>query len=350
MTGITNSSIQPWLDFDGRNLPASIPSCRYIDEGADAYRNLSTTDCGRVCGSTQILYSTSNPNNLFTCGLWITSTLNYYDAGKTQFWEDLLVRFEGLGLNSSNVTQAYAARNAISTTMYSLEQASVLNTYQSGSSSHGSCSEQALFPDLFSVHEPNLPKYLHKCVNTICAPPSLNPDIGGIGVFISLLMQLCIAMLVLFAILYIAFGLPMTGRRRRVQMINLFAALVEFHKAQCYFISIVQIAALVVARQAYHYSWKPLAPTPPVYDILLSIPLAMNGIIPVIFTLSCISLYSRLSWHIIGLTSVAFTLSSTTLVLVNKWMMLLVKKEKQERDVVDFRPDTLAQSVCGSKA
>lgn len=182
MTGITNSSIQPWLDFDGRNLPASIPSCRYIDEGADAYRNLSTTDCGRVCGSTQILYSTSNPNNLFTCGLWITSTLNYYDAGKTQFWEDLLVRFEGLGLNSSNVTQAYAARNAISTTMYSLEQASVLNTYQSGSSSHGSCSEQALFPDLFSVHEPNLPKYLHKCVNTICAPPSLNPDIGGIGV------------------------------------------------------------------------------------------------------------------------------------------------------------------------
>lgn len=130
-------------------------------------------------------------------------------------------------------------------------------------------------------------------------------------------------MLILFGILYIAFSQSINGRRRKTQMMSLFTALVEFHKAQCYFISAIQTAALVFARQAY--GLDPIShgsQTPPVYDILLSVILSMNGLIPVIFTLSCISLYSRLSWHIIVLTFVTVTLSSGTLISMRKWLIL----------------------------
>lgn len=100
-------------------------------------------------------------------------------------------------------------------------------------------------------------------------------------------------------------------KRERSHSHALAIALVEFHRAQCYFISAIEIAAIVLGD-------KPdiavgMEEMPPFVDVLLSIPLSMNGFVPVVFTLTFISRYGRLSWYTIILSVLTITLSTGSL-------------------------------------
>ena len=70
--------------------------------------------------------------------------------------------------------------------MDTLAKITKVQTYQSDSSLEGACSEQALFPTSTLTLNYDLPQFLQTCVNAICAPRTLNPDLGGIGVGFSL--------------------------------------------------------------------------------------------------------------------------------------------------------------------
>ena len=189
MDGVSkNSPIQAWLDFHGDNWPTTVPECHDLQDEDGVLAK--TANCTTVCADSDAnLSGSGTPNHLLTCGLWATMTWMDFSDNQTYTSQishppdSLLGRCKNLGLNASNATYAFAARNAVSSALDTLAKNTRLQTYQSDPSSIGACSEQALFPSpsndqiITDIHQS-----LRTCVSAICAPESLNPDLGGIGV------------------------------------------------------------------------------------------------------------------------------------------------------------------------
>ena len=207
MAGISGSSIQKWLDlelndylnFSTETIPATIPSCQTMRR---ATGEVNLDNCTKVCNSSNYLLNDRLPNNLLTCGLWATlvtldsykealdttmdsysEALDSYDGGEAlhKHFQDVLARFTTLGLDAGDEAYVYAAKGAVSTTMFTLLKGNRIQTYQ-GDSIQGLCSQQNLFPTASFEFSTNIPQHVRDCVTTICAPRSLNPDLGGIGV------------------------------------------------------------------------------------------------------------------------------------------------------------------------
>lgn len=88
--------------------------------------------------------------------------------------------------------------------------------------------------------------------------------------------------------------------------------------------------------------------------MLLSLPLSLNGIVPIALTLCCIARYARLSWHIIGISFVVFALSTGALGAATKW--ILTASDAFGPDMLSvnnagfdwYDGIALARQVCGS--
>lgn len=101
----------------------------------------------------------------------------------------------------------------------------------------------------------------------------------------------------------------------------------EFHKAQCYFSSVIQITALAL----FHNSKKgrtadnnsetsyTAGTYQDFFDTTVLIVIASSGLIPVSLILACITRYGRQSWYLLMLSWVAITLASTTLISSYYW-------------------------------
>ena len=201
MAGISGSSIQPWLDlevddylnFSTATIPATIPSCQTRQRITG---EVNFNNCTKVCNSSGSLIDDKFPNNLLTCGLWATLvTLDSYneqtytmqpDVTKAvhEQYQDALGRFTTLGLDAGDEAYVSAAIEAVSTTMFTLLKENRIQTYQ-GDSIQGLCSQQALLPTGAFEYNTDIPQHVRDCVTMICAPRSLNPDLGGIGVSIT---------------------------------------------------------------------------------------------------------------------------------------------------------------------
>ena len=88
-------------------------------------------------------------------------------------------------------------------------------------------------------------------------------------------------------------------------------ALNDFHGAQCYFSSTIQIAALVLFHQAQQSSQGPSGTIDITANVLVV--LAATGLVPIIVTLTCITRLGRLSWYLLLLSCVTMTLATATL-------------------------------------
>ena len=93
------------------------------------------------------------------------------------------------------------------------------------------------------------------------------------------------------------------------------AALVDFHKAQCYFSSTVQIAALIGSLG----NTGSVLQTEQSYDTSALVILATSGFIPITFGLASITRFGRPSWHLIMLSFITFALASATLLHYNNY-------------------------------
>ena len=177
--------MQPCLDFNGDALIPPILPCQGVVNG----------DCSFACTSVQSLIRSVEPNNLATCGLWALM-VNVCSRSPQRMHNDGLEAFVPLGLDYQNATYASTATKAVS---------AVLSAFYLRTSSSTSgyderiplfCSEQQLFP-LFTQESPlydidrfrtysgansNAVLPLWYCVEKICSPRSLDPDLGGIGV------------------------------------------------------------------------------------------------------------------------------------------------------------------------
>lgn len=179
MSDNSHSAIQPWLDFRGDNLSATITPCD--SSGINNY------SCIAVCNNTQQILESKSANNLLTCGLW--ATLHLYEYFNTYVNPSLfpetrsfMNHFDSLGLDAADSAYGFMTMNAVSRTLSHVEQRTRMATYQAEPSSAGACNQQFLFPLIATVINDDLSKPLRDCVDAICTPRSLNPDLGGVGV------------------------------------------------------------------------------------------------------------------------------------------------------------------------
>ena len=223
-------NISSWLETGPDSIPDRIFRCQLPDHGASR-PNSTFGDCNSVCNDSMMILDPSPPNNLLTCGLWSTVLMrNYYNsiikpASYPQAGVQLL-EFASLGLRTNYTTYPYEAVGPLSTSLEVLQKASRFGPYQADKASQGACGQPVLFP---SNLESNLTKQLHKCVDVICLPQIINPNLGGIGVsqwscrqslllmsnkvYVSLLMQLSLTLIIFGTFLLLELWPKKTQRR-----------------------------------------------------------------------------------------------------------------------------------------
>ncbi len=126
-------------------------------------------------------------------------------------------------------------------------------------------------------------------------------------------MQSSIALIALFVLLGLEILGTFTRRSSRLHTEALIAGLVDFHRAQCYFSSTIQIVALILFTQSQTTDLSLRMSQSDSLDGSLLYGLATNGFIPIIPALVCITRYGRQSRYILVLSLVTSILATATL-------------------------------------
>lgn len=106
---------------------------------------------------------------------------------------------------------------------------------------------------------------------------------------------------------------PVTKRKD-----NLITALVDFHKAQCYFSGTIQITALILFQENQSNISILLKSNEPIFDKDLIdsnvlVLLATSAFVPICVVLACITRYGRHSWYVIVLSTITVLLATATM-------------------------------------
>lgn len=102
---------------------------------------------------------------------------------------------------------------------------------------------------------------------------------------------------------------------------GLVIALVEFHKAQCYFSTVIQIPALALYNRIDKTSTLTFVAfyDENYFDTSVMIVLASSALIPISLTLACITRYGRQSWYLLTLSWISAILGLTTSISSYYW-------------------------------
>ena len=188
MARITNSSIQIWLDFN-YNYANPIPPMTHPS-------GLHNDTYASICTQPDLLINPGHMSDLATCGLWATlvSLLDWSDQNHTQpvhFYEDHLRAFTSTRLDYMNRSQKATIFRTLSGSLSSLYLKGSNSVYYFDEKVPFYCSDYVLFstndaqnPFFDMIPEirktPGYP--LSKCMEVICSPRSVDPDLDGVGV------------------------------------------------------------------------------------------------------------------------------------------------------------------------
>lgn len=330
------SSIQPWLDFNG-TLP-TIGPCKYVETGHREASRVIDANCTTVCNHTLSLYSPL-VDNLVTCGLWATLISAYtiirpensLVPNSNELSIHLLEQFGRLGFNGAVHEHALAVADSISWRLQRLHFDAKSSTSSNDGMTPVACTRSELFPlGSNSNSTDHTLQALRSCLEAICSPITLNPDLAGIGVcnfplphlrtlisgsqvFSSFLIQSGIAILAFVALL----GFEITPKKTKEAHTNaMITALVDFHKCQCYFSSTIQITGLILFHAIQSHTAQPshgAALPPDIFDLSVLTVLALSGLVPVSLTLVCLTRYGHRTWHLIILSLITMAISTGTL-------------------------------------
>ena len=327
------SSIQPWLDFNG-TLPTIGPCKDVIMDHREPPRVIEA-NCTTVCNHTLSLYSPL-VDNLVTCGLWITligayttiSPDNCLVPNNNNQSTRLLGQFRHLGFNGDVHKHALAVADSISWRLQRLHFDAKILTSSNDGMTPVACTRSELFPLGSNSNSTNHTlQALRSCLQTICSPITLNPDLAGIGVstlrlrhhrilnsgsqvFSSFLIQSGIAILAFVALL----GLEIMPRRTKEVHTNaIVTALVDFHKCQCYFSSTIQITGLILFHAIRSHTAQASHGAADIFDLSVLTVLALSGLVPISLTLVCLTRYGHRTWHLIILSVITMAISTGTL-------------------------------------
>ena len=182
------SSIQAWLDFNG-TLP-TISSCHHVEMGHHEVPRVKEANCTTACNQSLSLYSPPY-DNLVTCGLWTTLISAYTTIGPGNYLvpnsnnqsTHLLKQFQELGFNDDVHEQALAVADSISSLLQLLYFDAKFLTSSNDGTTPSACTRSTLFPlGSNSNSTDHSLQALRSCLQAICSPVTLNPDLAGIGV------------------------------------------------------------------------------------------------------------------------------------------------------------------------
>ena len=192
MVAINETSIDPspcqYVNYTGH--------LAYPDGGAaviDTLPDITNACCTQVCDDSASLFA-PHTDNLVTCGVWSTLLSAYTAFGPNNTLVpnddkesiDLFNRFGDVGLGIGVIEYATAYADIISTCFQLLYYNARFFTYSDDGSTIGACTREVLFP-LGSNMNSSTPiiSALQTCLAAICSPITLNPDLAGIGVRVS---------------------------------------------------------------------------------------------------------------------------------------------------------------------
>ena len=348
MSRLTNSSIQPWIDFTNREYDISsiltfkfdVQPCQY--PGAPNF--VQSESCKAVCLNSTSLRAGSI--NLLNCGLW-TELMTLNMTGRPLWQSPLLAvaakgsvgqvldDFSAVGLDSGSIALLSAIKDTVSNTLLQWVPETAFS-YGTGYQ----CSYHALFGPVLEG-EAITPSAITRCVQTICYTRKLHPEIAGIGVFIAMNMQVW---LVIIASLLLIAG--HTSRLKGIKRIQsqcdrILTALNEFHQHQCFFFTTLLIAESLALRGKIEQSSSSMASQRPE-----AIPLLLSACLPIVVTHLLIARYGRLTWYMVAVTLLVFCCSvavmSAALALGS---LSFTKSGNEDQDVPPF-----LSHLCGSQS
>ena len=156
------------------------------------------------------------------------------------------------------------------------------------------------------------------------------------------MIQSGLAILTLVALAALELSIRNRGSKSATTRTNsLVAALVDFHKAQCYFLGVVQVAALTLFHQSRNGSLQAFTTSNPkdfkdLFDTSVLTVLATGGFIPINLTLACIARYGRQSWYLLSLSFVVTTLATATLIASYNYSHKYGKNDFYDNNVQNF--------------
>ena len=116
---------------------------------------------------------------------------------------------------------------------------------------------------------------------------------------------------------------PLNRASEKSHKNRLVIALVEFHKAQCYFSTVIQVAALALYHKNNQVINSGKLPAkgdyPHLFDASVMIVLASSGLLPISLALACITRYGRQSWYLLVLSWVTVIMATATLSASSHW-------------------------------
>ena len=179
MATLSNSSIQPWLDFSSDQIP-SLRACT-----SDISANVT---CAQVCNDSASIFQ-HQPSNLVTCGVWTTivgangnlSANESYDPFKPDF-SQLTQTFKTFGLIPSDFQYTASYADIISNCLEFIYRNVKEWSFSDNGNTAAACTRNELFPLLTSGPINSTTRALKDCLKSICSPLTLNPDLAGIGV------------------------------------------------------------------------------------------------------------------------------------------------------------------------
>ena len=176
MALVSNSSIQPWLDFSSNQVPKLRPCTT---------ANLTIVSCAQVCNDSAVLFQ-DQPSNLVTCGVWTTivgasganESHNPFDSDLLQ----LMPIFENFGLVPSIYQYTTSYADTISDCLEFFYRNIKEWSFSDNGDTAAACTRNDLFPILTQGPIGSTTQALEDCLKSICSPVTLNPDLAGIGV------------------------------------------------------------------------------------------------------------------------------------------------------------------------
>lgn len=173
----SNSSIHEWLNYPNETI--DIRPCNL---------NNAEVACAHVCNNvTYMLYAQST--NLVTCGLWTNLAIagSDYDNNvilhpvDSSLIQDLSSVFEEVNLNTTDLQNARNYADTITNSFLTIYQLVKASSFADNGNVPVACSKECLFP-FTSALVGGGGSSLWDCVQTICSPLTLDPDLAGIGV------------------------------------------------------------------------------------------------------------------------------------------------------------------------
>ena len=176
---VNDSTLQKWYDHDPRSFETwnTFHSNTKLDPCV--YGNGTIVACSKVCNDTRFLLDPEWPQNLNTCGIWayyVSGTKFIAAHGPNGTFIDV---YQGLGLKGNDYEFATAVQGKIADCMNEVDYG-LPTGYNTD---YSKCNRDTIFG---GWPRPG-PSYgfgatIRPCLDDICSPKTLNPDVGGIGV------------------------------------------------------------------------------------------------------------------------------------------------------------------------